>query len=142
MKRFYIIIFSIFLVSSPIAEPIESNIDKELFQLIIGTWVIHPQDEIYYEIGAITEYRSDGVVVVDLFRDASCKLFESHIEGKWNISNKILSIVVTKGDEFLKNGEIIIDDIINLTTNEMVLKSTDDGSLQYRLRSKGCVTES
>ena len=122
---------------------IKPKTDKEIYKLMVGSWVVDPIDPTYNNSGgAISTYHLDGRVSFEQFKDIACKVPFFSTKAKWNISNKKLLIKVLSSTrpDLHPAGLIVADKVININNKSAVLKPTR-GKLQYRIRSNKCIVK-
>ena len=115
--------------------------DSELFDYMIGSWVVNRSDPSYkISGGAISTYESDGTVYYQQFSDQACTELLFDTKAKWKIKNGMLIITVLSSmrPDLHPPGLVVIDRIISINKTASILES-QDGTKQYRFRSQKCL---
>ena len=119
-------------------QPIQNN-DDQYSKYLVGSWVCDPKDKMCPP--AVITYSDEGGIIVNFYRSFACERKIAQVIGKWKIENENLTstVISSKGVVRLPEGFSATDQIISMTENQKTLKS-DGGELQYRIKSKSCVT--
>ena len=122
---------------------IKPKTDREIYNLMIGSWVVAPDDPTYSNSGgAISTYHTNGSVDFKQFKDTACKIPFFSTKASWNIQNKklIIKVLSSTRSDLHPTGLVVIDKVKNINKKSAILK-TSSGKLQYRIHSNKCVVK-
>ena len=116
--------------------------DYEIEDMMVGSWVVSPNDPNYEYGGAISEYRANGTKQTVFYETHKCETSIATTQSRWWIENGYLYIEVETSDlpDFIEAGELFTDRVMSIDSKQAVLFS-EDGYRLYRTRSDTCLNE-
>jgi hypothetical protein len=135
------------LVLSKPASAVQPISDDQMFQLIVGSWIVDPaqRDDIGFhgrelERHAMSTYKADGTGVFKIYEDVTCERVVKSVNFRWSVHDGILIWDIE--DMNLHSS----DQIAEIGPNRMTLMTADSindvpkGLVQRRVRAKNCAT--
>ncbi len=102
--------------------------DAALSAMLVGTWINPPDSADYEGIPSKEVFKADGTYTYTEYEDKDCQKVSAAITSKWYVWDG--TIVNEVGD-----GKTLKDEIVNMASKKMVLRSLDDSLTYHRVRS-------
>jgi hypothetical protein len=132
--------YILFISTSYASVNIQIDNDKKIHDLMIGSWVTSPKDELYTKnYGSIATYKSDGTLNYKQFTDTTCTIHVSTLKARWSINDGKLVIVVSKEHQITYGLPPTIIDIVHEITNNNAILINTEGRFQHRVKSEKCI---
>ncbi len=142
MKYTDILILAVFLLISNTAISKQQQPDEVLKKILIGSWVITPEDSLHRKRGERTTYKADGRLQYTRYDTPDCKVKKFTVNGKWSVKNGRL-VATFSPDVETKHGirQLTTNRIITADKSRMLFRDRR-GKLNYRAKQNSCIGQS
>ena len=144
MTRLHQLLYTLILFTQTSYASVNDRVDndKQIHDLMFGSWVVSPKDELYTQgNGSISTYHNDGTLEYKQFNDAACTDLVLTLNARWSVTDRKLVIIVSEEDQLAYGLPQTITDIVHeISNNNSILISTE-GRPQHRVKSGKCISK-